>query len=277
MFWLHIVDRNAIEITAPLQASRDIRPYRSATLRDYSEAGATYTMLIQGKHSNTIMSGSFYRIPTGTTEQQAMLPRSVLCVQPNAGHQQFLQPALADYRVVMVEKAFDAIRSINRSVFDAYVLDYWLPDWTGAALCRDIRKNDPHVPIICYTTAGDEYRVRALRAGATDYIRPPVPAIAFRERLRMLIQSADVNSLRARIEAECTIQDELRRQLPALKNAAYTPQRGAAAIEPRAKVKAAKVFIGAGGTRSCFERIWPQQFAAACANEGLKPWPPASP
>jgi DNA-binding response OmpR family regulator len=223
------------------------------------------------------MSGSLYRIPTATVEQQPVLPRLVLCVQPNSGNREFLQPALADYRVVMVDKAFDAIRSINRSVFDAYVLDYWLPDWTGAALCRDIRKNDPHVPIICYTTAGDEYKVRALRAGATDYIRPPVAATAFRERLRMLIQSADVNSLRARIEAEHTIQDELRRQLPALKNAASTTDRGAAAIEPRAKVKAAKVFIDAGGTRSCFERFWPQQFATVCANEGLKPWAIASP
>jgi DNA-binding NtrC family response regulator len=223
------------------------------------------------------MSGSFYRFPTGATEAQPMLPRSVLCVQPDAGNQRFLQPALADYRAVTVEKAFDAVRSINSSVFDAYVLDYWLPDWNGAALCREIRKNDPHVPIICYTTAGDEYRVRTLRAGATLYMRPPVAAIAFRDRLRMVIQSADVTSLRARIEAERTIEDELRRQLPARQNAGFTRQRGIAAIEPRAKVKAEKVFIDAGGTRSSFERFWPQQFATVCASEGLKAWPLVSP
>jgi DNA-binding response OmpR family regulator len=215
------------------------------------------------------MSGSFYRFPMGSAEQQPMLPRSVLCVQPNSANQQFLQPALADYRAVFVAKAFDAVRSINSAVFDAYVLDYWLPDWNGAALCREIRKNDPHAPIICYTTAGDEYQVRTLRAGATLYIQPPVTAIAFRDRLRMVIQSADVSSLRARTEAQRTIEDELRRQLPAWKNAGATTQRGVAAIEPRAKLKAAKVFIDAGGTRSSFERFWPQQFATVCASEGL--------
>jgi DNA-binding response OmpR family regulator len=215
------------------------------------------------------MSGSFYRFPTGATEQQPILPRSVLCVQPNSANQQFLQPALADYRVVMVDKAFDAIRSINSSVFDAYVVDYWLPDWNGAALCREIRKNDPHVPIICYTTAGEEYQVRTLRAGAAVYMRAPVSAIGFRERLRMVLQSADLNSLRARSEAERTIEQELRRQLPPWNNAGSSRQRGVAAIESRAKVKAEKVFIAAGGTRSSFDRFWPQQFATVCASEGL--------
>jgi DNA-binding NtrC family response regulator len=222
------------------------------------------------------MSGSFFRIPAGTAEQQAMPPRSVLCVQPNSGNQQFLQPALADYRAVIVDKAFDAVRSIHSSVFDAYVVDYWLPDWNGAALCREIRKNDPHVPIICYTTADDRYQVRTLRAGATVYMRPPVAAIAFRERLRILIQSADLNSVRARSEAERVIKDELRRQLPA-SNAGFASERGVAAIEPRAKAKAEKVFIAAGGTRSCFERFWLQQFATVCASAGLKARPLTSP
>ncbi|HEY0339020.1 MAG TPA: response regulator [Burkholderiales bacterium] len=218
------------------------------------------------------MSGSFFRIPTGSAEQQATVPRSVLCVQPNSGNQQFLQPALADYRVVIVDKAFDAVRSIHSSVFDAYVVDYWLPDWNGAALCREIRKNDPHVPIICYTTAADGYQVRTLRAGATVYMRAPVSAIGFRERLRMLIQSADLNSVRARSEAERVIEDELRRRLPA-SNPGFASERQVAAIEPRAKAKAEKVFIAAGGTRSAFERFWRQQFAALCASEQLQPWP----
>ena len=216
------------------------------------------------------MSGSFYRISPGSAEQQTMLQRSVLCVQPDAGNRQFLESALADYRVVVVGKAFDAVRAINSSVFDAYVLDYWLPDWNGAALCREIRKNDPHVPIICYTTAGAEYQVRTLRAGANVYIRPPVTALVFRERLRILIQSADVISLRATIEAERTVEYELRRQLPSLKSEGLTRGRGVAAVESRAKLKAARVFIAAGGTRSCFERLWPQQFATVCASEGLE-------
>jgi DNA-binding response OmpR family regulator len=91
------------------------------------------------------MYATFSHVPAGAAALKQVLPeRSVLCAQPAIGNQQFLLQALQGYRLVIVGNALDATRCHNHSVFDAYVLDYWLPDWSGTALCRDIRKNDPH-------------------------------------------------------------------------------------------------------------------------------------
>src|SRR5688572_2628423 len=94
------------------------------------------------------------------------IQRSVLCVQPNAERHAQLQSALAKHRLVMTTCALDAVRQHNAHAFDAYVLDYWLPDWNGVALCRQIRRSEPHAPILFFTAADQDEQVkRAMRAG----------------------------------------------------------------------------------------------------------------
>src|SRR5688500_11528153 len=127
--------------------------------------------------------------------------RAILCVQQNPEIQQFLQRALSDFRVITATTAYEAVRRLNNEVFDAYVLDYWLSDWSGAGLCREIRKTDPHGPVCFYTTAvGGEHQARALRAGASAFIQAPMDAASLSRRLHALIQQSEVASLRARIE-----------------------------------------------------------------------------
>src|SRR5687767_5563291 len=90
--------------------------------------------------------------------------RSVLCAQPDMQRQEELKDAMQPWRVVTVANAFEAIRMSNAEAFDAYVLEYWLPDWSGVALCRHIRKTDPHAPICIYSRIEtDEQRKRAKR------------------------------------------------------------------------------------------------------------------
>ena len=84
----------------------------------------------------------------------SVLPRrSVLCVVSNPDAQNFLQDVLSEYRVVVASTGFEALRSLNHAVFDLYLLDYWLADWSGVSLCRDIRKLDPRGPVCFYATA----------------------------------------------------------------------------------------------------------------------------
>jgi DNA-binding NtrC family response regulator len=215
------------------------------------------------------MSGSLYDAHSEVDALQPLLPaRHLLCVQPKLNSQQFLGHALEGYRLLMVGSAFEAIRCNNHSVFDAYIVDYWLPDWAGPALCREIRKSDPHTPIVFYTSIGAGDPDRALRAGATAYIRAPIDSFVFRERLRVLIECADIHDLHARREEERAIHDELeRRAAAAIDQAEQAMQRSRAAIERVAKLKAAKAFIEAGGTRAGFQRFWPHQYAAVCAQK----------
>ena len=203
----------------------------------------------------------------GVVAGRALPQRSVLCVQQNPEVRQFLQQALPDFRVVVTPAADEAIRRTNDEAFDAYVLDYWLSDWSGVSLCRHIRKTDPHGPICFYSTAArGENRARALRAGASAFMEAPADAATLSGRLRALIQVADVASVQARVEEARVIQEELQRQAAAAAaRADNAMKRAAKAIEHAAKIKAFKAFVDAGGARAHFERWWPQQFDSCWA------------
>ena len=73
--------------------------------------------------------------------------QTVLCVDNDSKSHPLLRTALADYHIVVVSSAYDALRNINTRVFDLYVLEYWFHDWAGVSLCRAIRKVDPNVPV----------------------------------------------------------------------------------------------------------------------------------
>jgi CheY-like chemotaxis protein len=206
------------------------------------------------------MSGSFLRTYTGQADGSIAAPdRSILCVQPTSENLQFLQEALGRFKLQLVETGFDALRLTNQSAFDLFVLDYWLTDWNGVALCRDILKSDPHVPIIFYTVADRKYMARALRAGAAAFLQTPIPAAKVIERVELELARADMHGLPARTVAEQVIEDELRRYILAGATNALT------ALQRPTRIKAERVFISAGGTRLWFQRLWPQLFASACA------------
>jgi DNA-binding response OmpR family regulator len=198
--------------------------------------------------------------------------KSVLCVDEDTETRALLKLAMPDFEVIFVSNAFEAIRAINSRAFDGYVLDYWLPDWAGPALCRDIRKLDPHAPIVfCTSAARDQDRARALRAGANAYLVKPIDPQEFRARLRGLISLADAESLHAKIAEEEAIQDELQRRVVHLRQRVEAADRlSAQSFERIARIKAYKAFMDSRGTRAHFERWWPQVFQSAEANHSVE-------
>jgi len=59
---------------------------------------------------------------------------------------------------------------------DVFLLDWWMPEISGIALCKAIREFDSYTPIIFYSAAAYEKDVEAARAaGAQSYIRKPCP------------------------------------------------------------------------------------------------------
>jgi DNA-binding response OmpR family regulator len=174
--------------------------------------------------------------------------------------------ALGDYRCVIALSGFEAICCLNAHVFDAYVLDYWLPDWSGISLCREIRKADPHGPIVFYGSRdGKEQRKRIVRAGANASLGP-LELNAVREQLYTLLDHARLDSLAACTAAQDALQQELERRAAA---AAGRPDRAqhmtARAVERTAKIRAYTAFVETGGTRADFERWWPQTLRCALA------------
>jgi DNA-binding response OmpR family regulator len=202
-------------------------------------------------------------LPAGASEQ------TVLCVQPAREHRAALKVGLAGYRVTAVETGLDAVRAFNAGSFDAYVLDYWLADWSGLSLCRQIRKGDPHAPIVFFSAAeGDDQIKRAMRAGASVYLFASAGGNALADALRKSLLRAQVQNLQARVEEERVIQEELqRRAAMVIEASALARIRAAEAIERAARTRAHKAFMTAGGTLAGFEKLWPDVYKGCASTQ----------
>ena len=76
--------------------------------------------------------------------------------------------------VTCVQSAAEAWPKINAERFDLYVLDAWLPNVDGYALCRQIRSCDPSTPILFYSGAAyDADKEKGIAAGANAYVTKP--------------------------------------------------------------------------------------------------------
>ncbi len=78
------------------------------------------------------------------------------------------------YRVSTVSTADKALALLESQPIDLYILDYSLPEMSGAELCRRIRQTDSRTPILFYSAMAREIdREKAMAAGATEYLIKP--------------------------------------------------------------------------------------------------------
>lgn len=208
---------------------------------------------------------------TGAMRQRERLMTEnakLLCVEQSLESRAVLAHALTDHDLVFAANAFEALQQINRRGFHGYLLEYWLPDLSGAALCRDIRKLDPHAPIIfCTSAARDEVKARALKAGANAFFTKPIDPAALGAKVRADLSVVSSQGLRAEAAAQRAIEAELARGVSHLRERAGAARESAARnVQRTARLKALKAFIEARGTRADFERRWPQMFGSARAN-----------
>lgn len=71
---------------------------------------------------------------------------------------------------------------------DVVVLDLSLPDLDGDALCRQIRRSDPHTQCLLFSGATDENLVRRTRdCGASGYV---AKGTALRELVQLIKETA---------------------------------------------------------------------------------------
>jgi DNA-binding response OmpR family regulator len=78
-----------------------------------------------------------------------------------------------DYEVLVAEDGATALRLAYQSQPDLIILDIWMPEMSGIEVCKRIR-DVSDTPIIILTALTQEnYVIKALEAGADDYVRKP--------------------------------------------------------------------------------------------------------
>jgi two-component system KDP operon response regulator KdpE len=94
----------------------------------------------------------------------------------------------AGYRVEAAETKREALDALSVRPPDAMVLDLVLPDGSGVEVCEDTRRWTD-LPIIVLSAVGDEgEKVRALDAGADDYVTKPFGVDELLARLRAALR-----------------------------------------------------------------------------------------
>jgi DNA-binding NtrC family response regulator len=118
---------------------------------------------------------------------------------------EFVRATLSD-RPVMIEGATDGasgVEAVRRLRPNLVLQDLVLPGVEGMDLVQKIREEDPECHLVIMTGHySTESAVRAIHAGADDYLNKPVPLDAIRERVDRLLAERAARHRAAQLERE---------------------------------------------------------------------------
>jgi len=127
------------------------------------------------------------------------MKKSILIVEDDGLVRDILKCALErEYTVLEASRYSEAVGQLKNPL-DLAIIDYDLPELDGFDVLEAIREAIPALPAIIITAYSHENLIiRALRAGATDYIRKPLCLKYLRSRLSEILEEREMD------EHQCT-------------------------------------------------------------------------
>lgn len=97
-----------------------------------------------------------------------------------------------EYRIVRASAGQEALKTTRETAPDLVIANVLLPGWDGLELCRGLKRERRagHIPVILVSSYRSEnYQLKALQAGADDYLAKPFNPLLLRVRVANLLRS----------------------------------------------------------------------------------------
>lgn len=120
-----------------------------------------------------------------------MADKRILIVEDDSNIIELLTIHLRDLgcEVIAVRDGNHGLVTAKDTKFDLIILDLMLPGLNGMEVCRKIRQNDRHTPILMLTARSEEIdKVIGLETGADDYMTKPFSVREFIARVKVIFR-----------------------------------------------------------------------------------------
>lgn len=129
--------------------------------------------------------------------------KKVLLIEDDIHIKELLEIHLKDLEC-QLSMSMDGMKGYEMAMnetFDLIVLDVMLPNKDGLEICRDLRANNIHTPILMLTARSEEIdKILGLETGADDYLTKPFSVREFIARVKAIFRR--VQMLKSKDETE---------------------------------------------------------------------------
>lgn len=120
------------------------------------------------------------------------------------------------FSVTAADNGLSAVELFSSALFDAVLLDLKMPGMDGIETLTELRKLDPHIPVIMVTAFGDiATAVEAIKLGAYDFVEKPPQISRIILTIRRAVEKAalerDVRDLGKNIEESAALKQAYER------------------------------------------------------------------
>lgn len=97
-------------------------------------------------------------------------------------------------KVSCFASAADCLQQLNPIMCDLVIADVKMPEMDGIELLAEIKRIAPWLPVLLITGYGDiPMAVRAIKAGATDFIEKPLDKEGFLNKVKSILHKSPLN------------------------------------------------------------------------------------
>jgi len=108
-----------------------------------------------------------------------------------------------EHELELVADGEEALKAFQENTPDVVITDLRMPNKDGMALIKEIREDNPDIPIIVITAFGSiESAVDAMRAGATDYITKPFEEARIKVAISHALEDKELRQENYRLRSE---------------------------------------------------------------------------